>query len=136
MDCLLFFSFVSVEPPKWNDEKKSDGTIIEDNGQKVRNTCDSYRNVISTEGFSQGVHSWIVEFKGDSNGHYNFMIVCDPHNDKVITGKTWLVVCLGNMQRETTKLSLQQRLHQKLFCGSLLWFWLIIQDRHLLLSLI
>ena len=82
---------MSVEPPKWNDQKKSDGTIIEDNGQKVRNTCYQWRNVISTEGFSQGVHSWIVEFKGDSGGYYNFRIVCDPHNHETSTGKMWLL---------------------------------------------
>ena len=72
---------VSVGPPKWDDQKKGDGTVIEENGQKVRNTTssNSWRNVISTEGFSQGVHSWIVEFEKGSDGYYNFMIVCDNH---------------------------------------------------------
>ena len=77
-ECL--FVSVSVGPPKWNDQKKSDGTIIEENAQKVRNTCNSWRNVISTEGFSEGVHSWIVEFEGDSSGWYEFMIVCHNWN--------------------------------------------------------
>ena len=65
---------------RWNDQAKSGDVVVEENGRKVRATvgCTS-RSVISQEGFSTGVHSWIIEFgSGDLCSHkgWAFNIVC------------------------------------------------------------
>ena len=73
--------FVIKEEDKWNDETKPSGLIIEENGIKVRMTQNhDFRNVVSTKGYSQGVHAWILEFgQGCHCGFagWNIRVVCE-----------------------------------------------------------
>ena len=50
---------------KWDEKKKGDPLVIEDNGKKVRNTSKSFdrSNVVGVAGFSKGIHEWILEFE-------------------------------------------------------------------------
>ena len=61
---------VPPSPLKWNDQAKGEGIVVEENGRKVRLTVnETWRNVVSAQGFSNGVHSWIVELgEGDEYG--------------------------------------------------------------------
>ena len=52
---------------KWDEKKKGETLVIENNGITVRQTNDWWSNVIGDKGYSTGKHEWILEFQSVAN---------------------------------------------------------------------
>ena len=115
---VKFFYFQLIDlGTTWNSVEIGTNLVVEENGRKVRNTKNrSWGNAISDQGFSEGIHSWIIEFgRGDKDNEYQGWGVDVVCNLKINAygrsmSLTQNLACLmsGNLQSNQTNRSRTQ----------------------------